>query len=59
MGVVDDLQKHRRQMLVVLSSDPLDALFLVRYLREHYAYGRLVVIGPDSLLRHESRTIRR
>lgn len=54
MGLVDDLQKHRSQLLLVLASDPLDSLFLVRYIRQHYAYGRVVTLGPDALLRHES-----
>lgn len=54
MDLVDDLQKHRSQLLLVVASDPLDSLFLVRYIRQHYAYGRLVILGPDALLRHES-----
>ncbi len=54
MGLIDDLQRHRSQVLVVLASDPLDSLFLVRYIRQHYAYGRVVILGPDALLRHES-----
>ncbi len=54
MGVVDKLQKHDSQLVVLTASDPLDMLFLVRYLRKNYAYGRLVIIGPDLLLRHEA-----
>jgi hypothetical protein len=54
MDLVDDLQKHRSQLVLVLASDPLDSLFLVRYIRQHYAYGRVATLGPDALLRHES-----
>ncbi|HEY4933107.1 MAG TPA: hypothetical protein VII23_16195 [Terriglobales bacterium] len=54
MGVVDQLHRRHSQLVLVMASDPLDTLFLVRYLRKNYAYGRLVLVGPDLLLRHES-----
>ena len=54
MGVVDELHRRQSQLVVLMASDSLDILFLVRYLRKNYAYGRLVILGPDLLLRHES-----
>ena len=54
MGVVDQLHRRHSQLVMVMASDPLDTLFLVRYLRKNYAYGRLVLVGPDLLLRHEA-----
>ncbi len=54
MGVVDELHQRQSQLVVLMASDSLDILFLVRYLRKNYAYGRLVILSPDMLLRHES-----
>jgi hypothetical protein len=54
MGVVDELHRRQSHLVVLLASDSLDTLFLVRYLRKNYAYGQLVILSPDLLLRHEA-----
>ena len=54
LGVVSELKKHQTQFILVRASDPMDTLFLVRYLRTAYPQGRLVTLGADLLLRREA-----
>ncbi|QNI31175.1 hypothetical protein H7849_19050 [Alloacidobacterium dinghuense] len=53
-GLVDQLHRRRVGVIVLLASDPLDTLFLVRYFKKNYPYAHLVTMGSDLLLRHES-----
>jgi hypothetical protein len=53
MGIVTNLRKHRTSFVVLEATNPLDALFLTRYLRAAYSEGRIVVIDSDLLLPRE------
>ena len=50
MGIVGELRKHHIKFTLLLATDPLDELFLARYLREAYPQGRVVITVPDLLL---------
>lgn len=54
LGIVSSLQKSAIQYLIVRATDPLDTLFLTRYLRRAYPAGRIVTIGADLLFRRAS-----
>ncbi len=49
LGIVSELQKHHIEFTVLLATDPVDELFLARYLRQAYPQGWVVVITPDLL----------
>jgi hypothetical protein len=53
LGIVTNLQKHGSQFVIIRATNPLDQLFLARYLRTAYPEGRLVTSGSDLLLRRE------
>jgi len=57
LGIVSSLQKHHSKFVVLLATDPLDELFLARYLRESYGQGRIVVTTPDLLSAREEDTL--
>jgi len=42
---------------VLLATDPVDELFLARYLRREYPQGRVVVITPDLLFMREEDSL--
>jgi len=50
LGVVSELQKHHIKFTILLATNPVDQLFLARYLRNSYPQGRVVVTQPDLLL---------
>jgi hypothetical protein len=50
MGIVSELHKHQIKFTLLLATDPLDELFLARYLRQAYPQGRVVITVPDLLL---------
>ncbi len=50
LGVVSELQKHHIKFTILLATNPVDQLFLARYLRNSYPQGRIVVTQPDLLL---------
>jgi hypothetical protein len=54
LGVVSELKKHSTQYVLVRATDPMDTLFLVRYLRTAYPQGRVVTLGADMLFRREA-----
>ena len=54
LGVVSELQKHHIKFTVLYASDPVDQVFLARYLRTNYPQGRVVVTAPDLLLGKQS-----
>jgi hypothetical protein len=53
MEIVTNLRKHRVNFIVLEATNPLDALFLIRYLRAAYSEGRIVSIDTDLLLPRE------
>jgi hypothetical protein len=52
-GIVASLLKHHVTFVVVSATNPLDTLFLCRYLRSAYPEGRLVTVGADLLFQRE------
>ncbi len=53
LGIVSELRKHDIRYVIVRASDPLDTLFLTRYLTVAYPRGQIVTIGADLLFRRE------
>ena len=56
-GVISELQKHHIKFTILLASNPVDQLFLARYLRSSYPQGRVVVTTPDLLLVSQEDTL--
>jgi hypothetical protein len=54
LGIVSEIRRHNSQYILIRATDPLDQLFLARYLRTQYPQARVVTIGADMLLRRES-----
>jgi hypothetical protein len=52
-AIVASLLKHHVEFVVVRATNPLDTLFLCRYLRSAYPEGRLVTVGADLLFQRE------
>ena len=50
LGIVSELNKHHTKFTIIYASDPLDQVFLARYLRTKYPRGKVVVTDPDLLL---------
>ena len=57
LGIVTALRKHEIRYIVLLATDPLDELFLARYLRQSYPQGRVVVATPDLLSAREEDSL--
>jgi hypothetical protein len=53
LGIATTLRAHHTRFVVIRATDPLDLLFLTRYLRVAYPQGRVVTIGADLLFRRE------
>jgi hypothetical protein len=49
MGLLSELRLRQPKFILLRATDPLDELFLARYLHEKYPQGRLVVPTPDLL----------
>ncbi len=54
LGIVSELRRHKTQFILVRATDPMDTLFLIRYLRTAYAQGRIVTLDADLLFRREA-----
>jgi hypothetical protein len=52
-GIVSALRKKHARVVVIRAADPLDMIFLSRYLRQNYPQARLITIGADLLMVHE------
>ncbi len=52
-AIVATLRKDHARIVVVRGTDPLDVVFLSRYLRQNYPQGRLVTVGADLLMIHD------
>jgi hypothetical protein len=50
LGIISELNKHHTKFTILYASDPLDQVFLSRYLRTKYPRGRVVITDPDLLL---------
>jgi hypothetical protein len=53
LGIVSELRKHPIRFVILRATDPLDLLFLGRYLASAYPQGRIVTIGADILFPRE------
>ncbi|HJX83816.1 MAG TPA: hypothetical protein VJ723_05695, partial [Candidatus Angelobacter sp.] len=53
LGIVTNLMKHASQFVIIRATNPLDQLFLARYLRVAYPEGRIVTSGSEMLFRRE------
>lgn len=53
LGIITRLHVSHPKLIVLRASDPVDELFLARYLRQNYPQGRVVVTAPDLLLSRE------
>ena len=53
IGIIAELQKHHIEFTFLFATDPLDELFLARYLRNSFPQGRVVVSTPDLLFARE------
>jgi len=52
-GIVSALSKEHARVVVIRAADPLDMIFLSRYLRQNYPQARLITVGADLLMVHE------
>ncbi|HEV3039949.1 MAG TPA: hypothetical protein VHA33_19435 [Candidatus Angelobacter sp.] len=53
LGIVRELQDHDTKIILLRASDPLDQLFLSRYLRQAYPDGRIITFSSDLLFARE------
>jgi hypothetical protein len=53
LGIVSELRKHDARIILLRATDPLDLLFLSRYLTGAYPQGRIVTLGADLLFPRE------
>jgi|GEM_PF-2156929 len=53
LGIISRLHQHHPRLIIIRSSDPVDQLFLARYLRQNFPQGRIVVSSPDLLFSRE------
>jgi len=49
-ALVFALRKNHVRVVVIRATDPLDMIFLARYLRQNYPQARLVTVGADLLV---------
>ncbi len=54
LNLVSELQRHKIKFIILRATDPMDTIFLTRFLRTEYPHGRIVTIGSDLLLRREA-----
>jgi hypothetical protein len=57
LSLVTELQKHHIKFTVLLATNPVDQVFLARYLRTNYPQGRIVVTTPDLMLASQEDTL--
>ncbi len=53
LSITTALRAHHSRFVLLKASDPIDKLFLVRFLRQDYPEGRVVTFGSDLLYRRE------
>lgn len=52
-SIVATLRRQHARVVVIRASDPLDMVFLSRYLRQNFPQARLVTINTDLLMIHD------
>jgi hypothetical protein len=52
-GIVVTLRQEHAKVVIIRAGDPLDMIFLSRYLRQNYPQARLVTVGADLLMLHD------
>jgi hypothetical protein len=52
-AIVSTLRRKHAKVVVIRGTDPLDVVFLCRYLRQNYPQARLVTVGLDLLMIHD------
>jgi ABC-type multidrug transport system fused ATPase/permease subunit len=50
MGIVSKLRERKINLVVIEATNPLDIVFMVRYLRDAYPDARIVTLNSDLLL---------
>lgn len=53
LTITTSLRAHHARFVLLKASDPIDLLFLTRFLRQFYPQGRIVTLGADLLYRRE------
>jgi hypothetical protein len=53
-AIVAALREQHAKVVIIRAADPLDMIFLSRYLRQNYPQARLVTVGADLLMVHDS-----
>jgi hypothetical protein len=53
LAIVSELRRHYSKFILIRATDPLDEMFLARYLSSEYPDARLVVPTPDLLFARE------
>jgi hypothetical protein len=53
-GLVSELKLHHIQFVIVRATDPMDTLFVTRYVRKAYPECRVVTLTADILFRREA-----
>ncbi|HLK05347.1 MAG TPA: hypothetical protein VKT53_12975 [Candidatus Acidoferrum sp.] len=53
LGIIGRLHQRHPRLIVLRSSDPVDQLFLARYLRQNFPEARIVIASPDLLFTRE------
>lgn len=53
LGILEVLQDHHSEYLVIRSSNTIDQLFLTNFFRRLYPQGRIVIRGADTLFLRE------
>jgi hypothetical protein len=52
-AIVDTLRREHAKVVIIRATDPLDVIFLSRYLRQNYPQARLITAGADLLMIHD------
>jgi hypothetical protein len=55
-GIVSQLREKHTEEIILRCSNPLDYLFLIRFLHRTYPEGRVITVGSDLLFRREVDT---
>jgi hypothetical protein len=53
-AIIAALRKEHAKVVIIRAGDPLDMIFLSKYLRQNYPQARLVTVGADLLMAHDS-----
>jgi hypothetical protein len=58
IGILTELRKHSIEIVLLRATNPLDQLFLSRYLRQAFPQARIVIAGADLLFAREIQDTR-